>query len=211
MILYIPVGSGPLREKYVALGCGMIVCRPDFRFPKLDCPWIFDNGAFVDFVRRRDFDDKAFDRCVERLMDVQPCRRPAWCVTPDIVASPKSLAFSVNYRESLPDDLNWYLAIQDGMTPDLVDIALARVPFAGLFIGGSTEWKNSMACEWVRYGHARKMPVHIGRVNRWNRLKWAVQIGADSIDGTGWTRDSRWVEYVRHMPKPEPLLFGEVS
>lgn len=207
LIVYVPLGNGPLRRAIIAAGHGMIVCRPHFGLPKLECPWVFDNGAFVDFLNGSDFDGDGFERCVIRLMDIQPCQRPEWSVVPDIVASPKSLPFSVHWRETLPDDLKWYLAIQDGMTPELVDSAFTKVPFDGLFIGGSSAWKNSMACEWVKYGHGRKLPVHIGRVNGWKRLQWAVNIGADSVDGTGWTRDPRWLAFLQDLPKKERMLW----
>jgi hypothetical protein len=210
-MLYIPVGNGPVRREYVSLGCGMIVCRPSFRFPKLDCPWIFDNGAFVDFIKGREFDGPQFEDCIRRIMLKQPCQRPLWCVTPDIVANPKSLGFSVGWRKRLPNELRWFLAIQDGMTPVHVENALATAKFDGLFVGGSTDWKNQNAAEWCLFGRGHKLPVHIGRVNGWKRLQWAVNIGADSVDGTGWTRAPGWVDFIRHMPKPERMLWSEFS
>lgn len=207
MIVYVPVGNGPLRREIVSLGHGMIVCRPNFRFPKLDCPWIFDNGAFVDFLNKEEFKEAQFVRCVDRLVKVQPCKRPAWCVTPDIVADKRSLGFSVGWRKDLPNSLNWFLAIQDGMEFAHVENALATAKFSGLFIGGSTDWKNQRGAEWCLWGRAHKLPVHIGRVNGWKRLQWAVNIGADSVDGTGWTRDPRWIEYLRDLPKVERMLW----
>ena len=33
--------------------------------------------------------------------------------------------------------------------------------------------------------------LHIGRVNTASRLEWSVDIGADSVDGTGWFRSSK--------------------
>lgn len=207
MIVYIPVGNGPLRREIISYGHGMIVCRPNFRFPKLECPWIFDNGAFVDFLKGEEFKDAQFVRCIDRLMKVQPCKRPLWCVTPDIVTSPKSLGFSVSWRKDLPNALNWYLAIQDGMEYEHVETALATARFDGLFIGGSTDWKNQRAADWCAWGRAHRLPVHIGRVNGWKRLQWAVNIGADSVDGTGWTRDPRWSTFLRDLPKRERMLW----
>lgn len=208
MIVYVPVGNGPLRREIVAAGHGMIVQSNRFRFPKLDCPWVMDNGAFEAYKNGTPWDMDQFDAVVERLTKVQPCKRPAWALTPDMVAHPASLAWSVGYRKKrLPDCLNWYLAIQDGMEFAHVENALATARFDGLFIGGSTDWKNQRAAEWCMWGKAHKLPVHIGRVNGWKRLQWAVNIGADSVDGTGWTRDPRWIEYLKDLPKVERMLW----
>lgn len=214
MIVYIPVGNGPVRREYIAAGAGMIVTRADFRFPKLDCPWIFDNGAFQDYLDGKEFGEVKFVRCIDRLMKVQPCQRPAWCVTPDIVADKNSLGFSVGWRKDLPHALNWYLALQDGMEEAHVENALSTAKFSGLFVGGSLTWKNENAARWCAFGRAYKLPVHIGRLNGGRRLQWAVNIGASSVDGTGWTQDSRWVHWVRsvrHPEGPEGLLFDDVA
>ncbi|HYF00309.1 MAG TPA: hypothetical protein VEJ18_15410 [Planctomycetota bacterium] len=208
MIVYVPVGNGPLRRAIVAAGHGMIVCRIRFQFPHLECPWVFDNGAFADWKNGQPFDRRQFGRCLDKLLTLQPCRRPAWCVVPDKVADASSLGYSVGWRKDLPDELRWFLAIQDGMTAAGVETALASARFDGLFIGGSSAWKNENAVRWVAFGHERGLPVHLGRVNGWKRLQWAVTIGADSVDGTGWTRDPRWLAYLQDLPKPEALLFG---
>lgn len=208
MIVYVPVGNGPLRRAYVEAGAGMIVCRIRFQFPHLDCPWIFDNGAFADWKNGQPFDRATFGRCLDKILTLQPCGRPQWSVVPDKVADPISLVYSISWRKDLPDDLRWFLAIQDGMTEVGVENALAGARFDGLFIGGSSAWKNANAVRWVDFGHARKLPVHLARINGWKRLQWAVNIGADSVDGTGWTMDPRWVEYVRDLPRKERLLFA---
>lgn len=45
---------------------------------------------------------------------------------------------------------------------------------------------------WVRFAHARGMPVHIGRVGTARRVRWARRIGADSIDSCVplWSREN---------------------
>ena len=207
MIVYVPVGSGPLREKIIAAGHGMIVSRP-FRVPTLRCPWVLDNGAFIDWKRDKPFDGDAFRKAVSRTMALPEEERPRWCVCPDRVASPKSLHFSTEWRRILPDDLDWYLAIQDGMKREEVQFVINRFSFQGFFIGGSSGWKNAHAWEWVEWAHELGLRAHIGRVNGWRRLQWAVNIEADSIDGTGWTRDPRWVEYLRDLPQKQKDLWG---
>jgi hypothetical protein len=183
-----------------------MVSRDAFRIPK--CRWVFDNGAFTDWKNGQPFDEDKFFRRVERMMDLPDQQKPEWCVCPDRVAHPESLEYSVQWRDRMTNRLNWYLAIQDGMKPDGVEAALREVQFAGLFIGGSSEWKNAQACEWVRFGHTQGLPVHVGRVNGWKRLQWCVDIDADSVDGTGWTRDPRWIAYLEQMPTKSAMLFG---
>jgi hypothetical protein len=213
VIVYVPVGNGPVRRDYVAAGAGMIVQAHKFRFPKLECPWIMDNGAFDAFLNKYPWSESKFQRTVERLLTVQPCDRPQWALIPDKVADASSLGYSVSWRKVLPDQLRWYLALQDGMRPAHVENALATVRIDGLFVGGSLTWKNENAASWCAFGRAHKLPVHVGRVNGGRRLQWCYNIGASSLDGTGWTMDSRWVEWVRRIKKAEEadsLLFDDV-
>ncbi len=210
MIVYVPIGSGPLRERYIELGHGMIANRPAgaFGIPKYRCPWIVDNGAYDDFLKHRPFDERMFLKRIGQLMELPESGRPEWVVCPDKVASRESLAFSTSWRRRLPDELNWYLAIQDGMERDEVHLAVNRFGFDGLFIGGSTRWKNERAWYWVELAHEWGLKAHLGRANGPKRLQWAINIGADSLDGTGWTRDSRWVKCLEEMPKKERHLWA---
>ena len=70
-------------------------------------------------------------------------------------------------------------ACQDGLEPQDVP----KQAFA-CFIGGSTEWKLNNAHKFKGV----RPYLHIGRVSTKNRIIWAEQIGADSIDGTGFFR-----------------------
>lgn len=70
---------------------------------------------------------------------------------------------------------------QDG----LEDIAVPWDEFDVLFIGGSTAWKLGAAARViVADAKARDKWVHMGRVNSERRLRYAMQIGCDSADGT---------------------------
>lgn len=208
MIVYVPVGNGPLRREIIAAGHGMIVSCSSWQMPYLDCPWVVDNGAFTYWKNGLPFNDSVFHRVVSKLVKLQSCQRPEWVVCPDKVADPASLSFSVEWRRKLSDELRWYLAIQDGMTEEAVESALSGNRFHGLFVGGSTSWKNSTASSWCDFGKSKELPVHIGRVNGWKRLQWAVTIGADSVDGTGWTRAPHWLEYLKDLPTIETMLPG---
>lgn len=205
MIVYVPVGSGPLRNKIIAAGHGMISNVERFGVP--DCRWVMDNGAWIYYKDGLPFNEKKFLKRLDQILRVQPCRRPEWCVVPDKVADPASLSFSTRWRQRLPSELRWYLAVQDGMTETGVEEALQAQKYAGLFVGGSDNFKNRTACEWVRFAHELGYPCHVARVNYKNRLRWCVEIKADSIDGTGWTRNSGWLKYLQNMPTRPPMLW----
>ena len=70
---------------------------------------------------------------------------------------------------------------QDG----LEDLTVPWGEFDALFLGGSTEWKLSLAAaELASQARARGLWVHMGRVNSYRRLAYAASIGCDSADGT---------------------------
>lgn len=204
-VVYVGVGSGPLRDRVTAAGHGQMVSRDAFRVP--NCRWTFDNGAFTDWKNGQPFDESKFWKRLEQIVALDPCEHPEWAVCPDRVAHPQSLSYSSAWRGRLPESIRWYLALQDGMEPRSVEAVIRSGRFAGLFVGGSSDWKNQRACEWVAFGHAHGLPVHVGRVNGWKRLQWCVDIDADSIDGTGWTRDPRWIAYLEEMPTKSRMIW----
>jgi hypothetical protein len=60
---------------------------------------------------------------------------------------------------------------------------------AAMFIGGTTEWKlGDAAAKVVRKANAKNKWVHMGRVNTFKRVKYAYEIGCNSIDGSGFSR-----------------------
>lgn len=132
---------------------------------------------------------------------------------PDLVAGGmKSLDVSVDWRSVLPEEYldggawRWYLAVQDGMTAEAVAEVIESDIYDGLFVGGTTRWELERAAEWVEFAHDRRLPCHIGRVNGRRRLQWAINIEADSIDGTGWTRAPHWLPLLETLPTKEPML-----
>lgn len=212
MIVYVGAGSGPLRDVILAAGHGQMVSRQAnaFRIPKYG-RWAFDNGAFIDWKHGRPFDNEEYLRRLRKLSDLPDGRLPDWCVVPDIVGMSSSLAYSLEWKSLLKGyapRLRWYLALQDNFHPDDVDHALCLEKYDGLFIGGTTAWKLATSASWVDFGHKRGLPVHIARVNGPNRLQWSVNIGADSVDGTGWVHaGEKWLPYLQDVPEKEISLF----
>lgn len=171
------------------IACGVGECVSRGEFPPKRTPWFFDNGAFVDHLRGTAFNVDAWRdelRCVADH-DVLP----DFAVVPDVVAGGlTSLAFSLEHLRTVRlFGLRPYLVAQDGMTEaDLVG-PLRR--FDGLFVGGSTKWKMATAARWCDFAHEQGKPCHVGRVGTGRRVRWAREIGADSIDSSQplWSRD----------------------
>lgn len=108
---------------------------------------------------------------------------PSIVVVPDFIADwgrslPMSLAWLPRCKEIGP----CYLSVQDGADLGEVGTMLKAREFAGVFVGGSLDWKVRTGGAWVALAHALGMKCHIGRVGTEKRVQWAIRIGADSID-----------------------------
>lgn len=165
-------------------GWGMVITPYNRRPPILR--YMLDNGAWTDFTKNRPFSGERFWNEMQRLraFDV----RPDFAVCPDLVAQGlRSLDFSMGWRKDLPEDLNWYLAVQDGMETSHVRPVLEN--FAGIFVGGTSEWKMRSVPDWARLSRESGKKLHVGRVNTLPRAFIVAEVcGADSFDGTNWQR-----------------------
>lgn len=150
-----------------------------------------DNGCFGAKVNGYAWDESLFLRTLNKYRGAAPA--PDFVVCPDIpFEGIRSLEFSRSWLKKLPDiGTNYYLAVQDGMTIEDVDKVLCE-GFGGIFVGGSLLWKYRTSEEWVRLAHAHGLKCHIGRVAGYSRIKWALTIGADSIDSTSFSRHDRY-------------------
>lgn len=73
------------------------------------------------------------------------------------------------------------LVAQDG----LENLPVPWDEFDCLFVGGTNPWRASEAVvALARQAHDQGKWLHVGRVNTLGRLRWAQQLGADSVDGT---------------------------
>jgi len=141
--------------------------------------YALDNGAWWAHATGRPFDASAFMRALDKLWF-----EADFIVLPDIVAGGlRSLDFSLEWYDRLKMDGQLLLAVQDGM--EIKDVA-PYVGELGLFIGGSTEWKEKTLFQWgelaTQKGNAY---IHCGRVNSQRRLNLCKQAGIDSFDGSG--------------------------
>lgn len=166
---------------------GVGECTNRGEWPPRRTPYFLDNGAYSDWTAGKPWDADAW------LADVASAERhgerPVFVVAPDIVgAGMTSLAHSLKWLPRVAH-LSPYLAVQDGMGAG--DVAPVLGGFSGVFVGGTLEWKLATGLQWVDFAHARGLPCHIGRVGTLSRLRWAREIGADSVDSSFplWTKE----------------------
>jgi hypothetical protein len=150
-------------------------------------PWAADNDAFSDT-----WDESRWYDFVERLTPFNHC---LWVAVPDVVgnATETLIRFYDHYLAVARAGKPVALVAQDGLIPD--DVPWIEIDC--LFIGGSTEWKESSAAwELGREAKRQGKLLHVGRVNSLRRLRYAHQMGADTVDGTKW---ARWTD--THLPR----------
>ena len=61
---------------------------------------------------------------------------------------------------------------------------------SGVFIGGSDGFKTEYAGQYVMTAHDYSLQAHIGKPG--DRLQWASDLGADSVDTTSIVRNAYW-------------------
>lgn len=153
-------------------------------------PYALDNGAWTAYQQGQPFDEDAFVRAVDVVGE-----GAEWIVLPDVVqGGMASLDFSLTWMERLkgiPTKL--LIAVQDGV--QIEDLAHHLSPTVGIFIGGSTAWKEATAGAWGSLARRRNCHLHVGRVNTVRRIRICAAAGANSIDGTSVSR------YAKTLPK----------
>lgn len=144
-------------------------------------PYGLDNGAWSYHQGGLAFDGDAFIRAVDRVG-----ARADWIVMPDRVGDAAGTLAAVDeWWPRLRGAGLLLLAVQDGMTE--ADVEARLRPGVGLFLGGSTEYKETSARRWGNFASARSLYFHIGRVNTARRIAIACEAGAHSVDGTSVT------------------------
>lgn len=142
----------------------------------LNMPWACDNGCFAGF------DEKKYLRMIERVKGQQNL---LWVTAPDVVGDhAETLRLFKEWQPKLAAlALPVAFVAQDGCE------SLPDVPFDALFIGGTTEYKlGPVVVTLVSQAKSKGKFVHMGRVNSMKRIKYAMSIGVDSVDGTAVSR-----------------------
>ena len=146
--------------------------------------WAADNDAFSKW------DEDLYRTMLEGIWGLRGC---LFVTAPDVVGDAERTLelFEVWYDELVAVLQPMALVAQDGLTSDMVP--WQRIDC--LFIGGTDEFKlGSQAAELVKEANVRGKWAHMGRVNSYERVRYARWIGCDSIDGAqfSWFRD-RWL------------------
>lgn len=144
-------------------------------------PYALDNDAFSAWTQKKPWDAEAWRKML--VWARMSGQAPLWVLVPDVVADRRGTLDK--WQEFAPEaaGFGWPLAfaVQDGMTPDDVPEGADLV-----FVGGTTEWKWRNVPLWTR--HFKR--VHVGRVNELRRLWTCEDYGVESVDGSGWFRDT---------------------
>lgn len=145
---------------------------------ELGIPWAADNSAFSGF------DEAKFLRMLDRIAGKPGC---LWVAAPDVVADADATLHLyerwelVIRRHGLPVGL----VLQDGQ--EELEVPWDRCD--AVFVGGSTDWKlGPHVRRLVAEAKACGKLAHMGRVNSRKRIRYAVEIGCDSCDGSGFSR-----------------------
>lgn len=169
--------------------------------------YALDNGAYSAWMQGTDLNEGAFWRLLEAIGE-----RAQWAVIPDIVCGgPRSLEYSMSWLAAIRASGHcgqMLLAVQDGMSA--ADVRPCIGNGVGLFVGGSTAWKESSLPIWGRLKRETGCYLHVGRVNSLRRARLCHLAGADSFDGTSATRYAANIAKMQRAVSQSTLPFGEV-
>jgi hypothetical protein len=201
-MLYLGTASGPqVRQAMVDGRLGQMVTPQSGNRVVDGVPWVLDNGCFS-----ASWDMYRWDAELERHMDTPGC---LFAVVPDFVAD-ATATFERWARW-------WAAPMRRGYRCAYVAQDGCRFFPAGaqaLFIGGSTEWKlGPPARALAALAKDRGLWVHMGRVNSLRRLRYAADIGCDSVDGTylAFGPDQNLPTLLTWIDPDQPGLFGGVA
>lgn len=150
------------------------------RLCSLPLPWACDNSAFSNP------DDDKFWRLCMQSWDLLEYHPPMWVAVPDAVGNHSEtlrlFGWWCDWWMAELGCIPWQLAfvLQDGCL--VGDIPWNEI--AAVFVGGSTEFKLRQSADLIAEAKGRGKQVHIGRVNSLQRLKFAFDVGADTVDGS---------------------------
>ena len=162
-------------------------------------PYAMDNSCFAAWKNGEPWDEGTFVRALEWCE--KQSLGPRWIVVPDVVGDSEATLRSWERWAPEIKERGFVraMAVQDGMTTEVVQAIAPEV----VFVGGTREWKLGTAAEW-----AREFPrVHVGRVNGLRDLMRYHPMGVESVDGTGFFRGRRaqlmeLVSYLAAFPEP---------
>ena len=172
-----------------------------------DVPFALDNGRFSVWSRGKQWKAGDFRKHLDEAAEVG--YDPLWVVVPDVVQDgPRTLEEWCRWYDRLkPYGWNLALAVQQGITPDIVK-KLDNQPDVIFIGGGNTIWKWRYARQWCE--EFRR--VHIGAVGTERRLWMAQRCGAESSDSNVWRPIGQHLNRLRkYLRQSEEMGNSEMS
>jgi hypothetical protein len=166
--------------------------------------YALDNGAWSAHIAQAPFQDEPFRQAVAKIGG-----NAAFTVVPDIVAGGRaSLTLSLEWLpwilERVPISL---IAVQDGMEPsDIIDLLGPRI---GIFVGGTTEFKETTMALWAWVARSRGAICHVGRVNTKRRIFLCAGAGVTSFDGSSVSRFAKTLPLLDNARKQTDFFSTE--
>lgn len=148
-----------------------------------DLPWALDNSAFSN-----PDDTKFWNRAID-VWDLMTYHPPIWIAVPDVVGDhAATLDRFYGWLDTWQCELDYIpfplaFVLQNGATVDSIPWEL----IAAVFVGGDDVFKLKDCHDLVDAAKAMGKLVHIGRVNTLSRIEYAFDIGADTVDGSGFS------------------------
>ena len=165
----------------------------------LPLPWAVDNAAFSNP------DDSKYWKLCMNSWGMERFHPPLWMAVPDVVgdhaATRRLFDWWMEHWLSEMAFVPFRLAfvLQNGCTVD-------EVPWddiAAVFIGRDNDFKLRQSAPLIDAAKSRDKLVHIGRVNTHRRLRYAYDLGADTVDGTKYSMFSE-----THLPSALRFVAG---
>jgi len=167
-------------------GIGLMMAPDKYIVVPKYFPYALDNGAFVGF------DSNKFKLMLKKAS--LNSHQPLFVVVPDVVGSHReTLRMWYTWKEEIiRHGFKPAFVVQDGCKPEDVPIDAFCC-----FVGGKkySGWKDANmhkfkgVCKWL----------HIGRCNSIKRILRAKEIGADSVDGSGFFKTKRQQAQLREF------------
>lgn len=191
-------------------------------------PWALDNGAFRAWNAGEPYAPyyERFMAKLEHAAEIAAAGEPPLLVVaPDEPAAGlDSLWVTLEWleaweqeRQAELDPIGWhygtrhgllpvFVAVQDGMTPEdleALDPETGRPwieRFAGVFLGGTNEWKARTAEAWAELARSYGLRFHYARAGTAAKIDHARDVGADSADSAFpcFLAGERWDRFVHH-------------
>lgn len=164
-------------------------------------PYALDNGKWSDHVGTVPWSEPKFLAALQRMGHAAD-----FVVAPDIVEGGlASMALSRAWLDRcLAHCPRVLIAVQDGMSCfDVIGVVGPRV---GIFIGGSTGWKEATMGQWGAFARREGIWCHVGRVNTVRRVALCAAAGATSFDGSSVSRFAKTLPNLDRASRQRDLL-----